>query len=60
MKSCLQKCKIPVKVVFCNEYKTRAEAAKKEKEIKGWSQVKKSDFIRKFTLNPPRADEKRR
>jgi len=44
-KSCLQKSKVPVKLVYWEEYMTRVEAAKREKEIKGWSRKKKEDLI---------------
>ena len=44
-KSCLQKSKIPVKLVYSEKFATREDAAKKEKEIKGWSRNKKEALI---------------
>jgi len=44
-KSCLQKSKIPVKLVFWERFRTRQEAAKREKEIKGWRREKKVRLI---------------
>jgi len=45
IKSCLQKSKVPVKLVFFEKYNTRIEAAKREKEIKGWNRNKKIKLI---------------
>ena len=45
IKSCLQKSKIPVKLVYWEKFKTRKEAAKREKEIKGWKRDKKEKLI---------------
>ncbi|QQG44579.1 MAG: GIY-YIG nuclease family protein [Candidatus Roizmanbacteria bacterium] len=45
MKSCLQKSKVPVELVYFEKYSTRIEAARREKEIKGWSRIKKRKLI---------------
>lgn len=44
-KSCLQKSKVPVILVYSEEFATINEAAKREKEIKGWSRKKKEVLI---------------
>jgi putative endonuclease len=41
IKSCLQKSKLPAVVKYYEEHQSRIEAAKREKEIKGWSRKKK-------------------
>ena len=41
----LQKSKRPVQLVFQQEFETRKEAAKREKEIKGWRREKKQELI---------------
>jgi predicted GIY-YIG superfamily endonuclease len=41
----LQKSKIPVKLVYSESFATKENAAKREKEIKGWSRVKKENLI---------------
>ena len=48
IKSCLQKSKVPVKLVYSEEFLTREEAAKREKEIKGWSRKKKEVLINRL------------
>jgi putative endonuclease len=45
IKSCLQKSKVPVSLVYSEEFESRIEAAKREKEIKGWSRKKKEILI---------------
>jgi len=45
IKTSLQKSKVPVKLVYWKTFKTRIEAAKREKEIKGWSRIKKQQLI---------------
>lgn len=45
IKSCLQKSKVPVKLVYFESYETRIAAAKREKEIKGWNRSKKIKLI---------------
>ena len=52
IKSCLQKSKVPVKLVYLEKFDERKSAAKREKEIKCWSRKKKQDLIEKFTLKP--------
>ena len=49
IKSCLQKSKIPVKLVYSAEFPDIREAAKREKEIKGWSRMKKEILINSVT-----------
>jgi putative endonuclease len=39
--------RLPVLLLYKKEYATRGEAAKREKEIKGWSREKKLAFIQK-------------
>lgn len=50
IKTCLQKSKIPATLVYWEEFGTRIEAARREKEIKGWRREKKEALIREFTL----------
>ena len=45
IKSCLQKSKVPVKLKYIEKFNTREEAAKREKEIKGWRREKKIKLI---------------
>ena len=45
IKSCLQKCKIPAKLVYLEKCNNRKEAAKREKEIKGWTRDKKLKLV---------------
>jgi len=35
----------PIKILFSEEYNTRSEALKREWQIKGWSHIKKLNFI---------------
>ena len=35
-KTCLQKSKVPVKLVYWEKFDNRKNAAEREKEIKGW------------------------
>ena len=44
-KTCLQKSKVPVKLVYYEKFNNRIEAAKREKEIKGWRREKKEKLI---------------
>lgn len=46
IKSSIQKSRRPVKLVFYQEFETRIEAAKREKEIKGWNRKKKEFLIK--------------
>ena len=59
IKSCLQKSKVPVELVYLESFPNRIGVAKREKEIKGWSRKKKLSLIEKFTLNPAKTDEMR-
>lgn len=52
VKSCLQKTKVPVRMVYLEKFEERIAAAKREKEIKGWNRKKKMCLIKKFTLKP--------
>jgi len=45
LKSCLQESKIPVKLVYWEKLNRKTEAAKREKEIKGWRREKKEELI---------------
>ena len=40
------KCKLPVKVVYSEKYYNQRQAAKREKEIKGWCRNKKLSLIK--------------
>ena len=54
IKSCLQKSKLPVNIVYSEIFSSRVEAARCEKEIKGWNRAKKINLIKslnqEFTL----------
>jgi len=52
IKSCLQKSKVPVELVYFESFADRISAARREKEIKGWNRIKKLSLIEKFTLKP--------
>lgn len=54
IKSCLQKSKVPVELVYSAQFKTRIEAARREKEIKGWSRLKKERLIQESLLRTVR------
>lgn len=45
VKSSLQLSKLPVKLVYWEQFVDKYKAAKREKEIKGWSRVKKQKLI---------------
>jgi putative endonuclease len=49
-RTCLQKSKVPAKLVYCEKFKNRIEAARREKEIKGWSRRKKIGLIKTSLL----------
>lgn len=38
----------PRKILYTEEYNTKTEAIKRERQIKGWSRKKKLDFIEKM------------
>jgi len=42
----IQKSRLPVKLVYWEKFETRIEAAKREKEIKGWRREKKKTLIK--------------
>ena len=45
LKTPIQKSKRPVKLKYYERFNTRKEAAKREKEIKGWRREKKEKLI---------------
>jgi len=51
-RSCLQKSKVPVELAYWERFDSKEEAAKREKEIKGWRREKKEYLIKEFTLKP--------
>jgi len=50
IRTCLAKGKRPVRLVYWEKFKNRKEAAKREKQIKGWRRSKKEDLIKRFSL----------
>jgi putative endonuclease len=38
----------PLKILYTEEYGTKIEAIKRERQIKGWSRKKKLEFIKKM------------
>lgn len=42
--------KVPVSLIYYERYNNQTEAAKREKEIKGWRREKKIKLIKGFTL----------
>ena len=45
IKTPLQKSKTPVKLVYWEIFSSKIEAARREKEIKGWTRAKKEKLI---------------
>ena len=45
IKTSIQKSKRPVKLMYFEKYNNRINAAKREKEIKGWNRKKKEKLI---------------
>ena len=45
IRSSLQNSKLPVQMVYCEVHRSRVDAARREKEIKGWSRLKKEKLI---------------
>jgi len=45
IKTPLQKSRLPVKLVYWEKFNTKIEAARREKEIKGRSRIKKEKLI---------------
>jgi putative endonuclease len=43
--------KLPVRLVYSEDFLTKSEALKREHEIKGWSRVKKQKLIKLATDN---------
>lgn len=46
IKTAIQKSRLPVKLVYWEQFETRIEAAKKEKKIKGWRREKKEILMK--------------
>ena len=44
--TCLQKSKVPAELAYWKEFDNIKEAAKKEKEVKGWRREKKEELIK--------------
>lgn len=44
--------KLPVKLVYFEKYSTELEAQKREKQLKGWSRIKKINLIKYKHPNP--------
>jgi len=47
IKTCIQKSKRPVKLKYKQKFESIVEAAKREREIKGWSRKKKEALFEK-------------
>jgi putative endonuclease len=45
------KSRLPVKLAYYQKLDSKKEAAKREKEIKGWCRRKKEKLIKSFTLS---------
>jgi putative endonuclease len=45
VKTSLQNSKLPVRLVYWERFVDRYKAAKREKEIKGWTRVKKQKLV---------------
>ena len=45
IKTPIQRSRRPVRLVYWEKFETREEAAKREKEIKGWRREKKEELI---------------
>ncbi len=43
---CYASTRLPVKLVFSEEFQSRAEALERERQVKGWSRKKKEALIR--------------
>ncbi|RJQ37010.1 GIY-YIG nuclease family protein [Candidatus Microgenomates bacterium] len=50
IKTPLQKNRLPVKLVYWEKFETRIEAARREKEIKGWRREKKEILINSLKM----------
>jgi len=51
IKRCLKYKKRPFNISYVEYFKSLKEAAKREKEIKGWRREKKENIIRKLALS---------
>lgn len=51
IKTCLQKTKVPASLVYWEVFSSKIEAAKREKEIKGWRREKKENLINSLHKN---------
>lgn len=40
--------RLPLKIIYFETYNTRAEAAKREAQLKGWTKEKKENLIKKI------------
>jgi putative endonuclease len=49
-RTCIQKSLRPVNLKYYEKFETRVEAAKREKEIKGWNRKKKEILINNLHL----------
>ncbi len=47
---------LPVQIVYTEQFDTRKEAAKREKQIKGWSKKKKINLILHGHPNPQKIE----
>jgi len=45
------KSRLPVKLVYYQEFNSKKEAARREKEVKGWCRKKKENLIETFILS---------
>jgi predicted GIY-YIG superfamily endonuclease len=43
---CYTKTRLPVRLMFCQEFESRDEAFAKERQLKGWSRAKKEALIK--------------
>ncbi len=46
IENCYTACRLPVRLVFCEEFPSRNEAFEAERQIKGWSRKKKEAMMR--------------
>lgn len=48
IRSPIQKGRLPFKIIYTESYNSREDAARREKEIKGWSRQKKIKLIERL------------
>jgi len=48
VKTSIQKSRRPIELVYWEKFNNRKEAARREKEIKGWRREKKEELILRF------------